>query len=121
MFGGIGPRVFGTPVYPPVNLGEYEDNIYVEAELPGFKMKDLDITLTGENELSVKGERRQPESEKGTWHRQERGYGSFSRIVQLPEHVNANKVSAEFKLGVLTVTLPKREESKPRRIEIKIS
>ena len=119
LFGSNGLRRFSTSVYPPLNLWEDDNNLFVEAELPGFELSELDITVTGDNQLSIKGERKQPEMEKGTWHRQERGYGSFSRLIELPQHVDADKVSAEFKHGVLTVTMPKKEEAKPRRIEVK--
>lgn len=119
LFGGNGFRRLGTTVYPPLNLWEDDDNLYVEAELPGFELSDLDISVAADNQLSIKGERKEPELEGGTWHRQERGYGSFSRMIELPEHVDPDKVSGEFKYGVLTITLPKREEAKSRRIEVK--
>jgi len=118
-FGWDGGRLLARATYPPLNLWEDEDNLYVEAELPGFELSELEITVTGENQLSLKGERRQPELQGGTWHRQERGYGSFSRLVELPHPVDADKVTAELKHGVLTITLPKREEAKPRKIEVK--
>ena len=92
----------------------------VEAELPGFNLDELEMYVTGENQLSIKGERKRPDPGKGTWHRQERGYGSFSRLIELPGPVDSSSVSAEFKDGVLTITLPKREEAKPRRIEVKV-
>lgn len=113
------PRTFARTQYPPLNLWEDDDHLYVEAELPGFELSDLEIYVTGENQLSLKGERKQPQLEDGTWHRQERGHGSFSRVVELPTAVDAEKVSAEFKHGVLTITMAKREELKPRRIEVK--
>ncbi len=119
VFGGTGFRRLSMSVYPPLNLWEDDNNLFVEAELPGFDLNDLEITVTGDNHLSINGERKQPEPEKGTWHRQERGYGSFSRMLELPEHVDAEHVSAQFKHGVLTITMPKKEESKPRRIEVK--
>jgi HSP20 family protein len=93
----------------------------VEAELPGLELNDLEIYVTGENTLSVKGERKQPGVTAGTWHRQERGYGAFSRLIELPCLVNSDTVSAEFQHGVLTVTMPKREEARPRRITVKTS
>jgi HSP20 family protein len=120
LFGrGNGVRRFGRWAYPPLDLWEDDNSLYVEAELPGFELSELDITVAGENQLSIKGERKQPEVEGATWHRQERGYGSFNRMIELPEHVDADKVSAEFKHGVLTVTMPKKEEAKARRIEVK--
>lgn len=103
--------------FPQINVWEDQENLYAEAELPGFRMDDLEIYVTG-NQLTVKGERRPPEMDGGTWHRQERGFGKFSRTVELPAEVDGGEVSAEFKLGVLTITLPKREAAKPRRISV---
>ncbi len=116
---GNGNRAFGRTVYPALNLWEDEPNLYVEAELPGLALSDLEIYVTGDNQLSIKGERKPSELKEASWHRQERGYGSFSRMIQLPSDVNAEKVSAEFKFGVLTITLPKSEKTKPRRITVK--
>jgi HSP20 family protein len=116
-----GARGFARSVYPPLNLWEDEGNFYVEAELPGFNSENLEMYVTSDNQLSIKGERTQPKLENGTWHRQERGYGSFARLMDLPGAVDGNRVSAEFKDGVLTITLPKKEETKPRRIEVKVS
>jgi len=106
-------------VYPPLNVWEDENNLYFEAELPGLELGDLEIYVTGDNQLSVKGERKQPSMQNGTCHRQERSYGSFARLVELPANVDSDTVSAELRNGVLTVTLPKRAETKPRRIEVK--
>jgi len=120
LFGrGNGARRYGYTAFPPINLWEDDANLFVEAELPGFELSELEITVTGENQLSIKGERKQPELGEGTWHRQERGYGGFGRIIELPEYVDADKVTAEFHDGVLTVTMPRREEARPRRIDVK--
>lgn len=116
---GNGVRGFTRNVYPPLNLWEDDNCLFVEAELPGFELSDLEIFVNGENQLTVKGERKRPEMEKGTWHRQERGFGAFGRVIELPYPVNSDKVSADFKHGVLKITMPKREEVKPRRIEVK--
>lgn len=116
---GNGVRQVSMMVYPPLNLWEDDNNLFVEAELPGFELSELEITVTGDNQLSLKGDRKQPELEGGTWHRQERGYGSFHRMVELPEHVDPDKVAAEFRNGVLRITMPKKEDAKPRRIEVK--
>jgi HSP20 family protein len=117
---GVGqPRRFGMSVFPPLDIWEDDNNLYVEAELPGFELSDLEIYVTGGNQLSVKGERKQPELTGGTWHRQERGFGSFNRMIELPSDVDSDKVSAEFKHGVLTITMAKSEKVKPRRIEVK--
>lgn len=111
----------GVSAYPPLNMWEDDNQFFVEAELPGFDMNALEIYVTGGNQLSLKGERKQPETEGGTWHRQECGYGSFSRVIELPSQVDSEQVSAEFKNGVLTITLPKSREVKPRHIEVKTS
>lgn len=108
-------------VFPPLNMWETDDNLFVEAELPGFEMDDVEIYVTGGNQLSISGERTQPELEGGAWHRQERAFGKFRRTFELPCDVNADGVSAGFSGGVLTLTMPKTEEVKPRRIEVKAS
>ena len=118
-YGAEGWRTLSGGIYPPLNLWEDDEKLFVEVELPGLELSELEITVTKDNQLSIRGERKQPELEGVTWHRQERGYGSFSRMIDLPEHVDPEKVSAEFKQGVLAVTLPKKEEVKPHRIEVK--
>ena len=115
------PRRFAQAAYPALNLWEDSDKLCVEAELPGFELDELEIFVTGGKQLTIKGERRQVAAEGGVWHRQERNFGSFERTIELPHDVDAEKVSADFKLGVLTITLPKREESKARRIAVKLS
>jgi HSP20 family protein len=112
---------FARSVYPPLNLWEDDNNLYVEAELPELELSDLEIFVNADNQLSIKGERKQPEQGKGVWRRQERGHGSFSRMGELPQYVDSDKVTAELKHGVLTITLPKRKEAKARRIEVKAS
>jgi len=114
-----GSRTFGMAMTPLLDLWEDEAHIYVEAELPGLDLDDLEIYVTGENQLSIKGQRKQPDMNVGKWHRQERGYGSFTRLIELPTHVAADKVSADFKFGVLTITLPKSAQAKARRISVK--
>lgn len=106
-------------LYPSLNLWEDDNNLYIEAELPDLAMSDLEIIVKGDNELSITGQRKQPELGKGTWHRQERGHGEFSRVGNLPQYVDGEKVTAGFKHGVLTITLPKRKVAKARRIEAK--
>jgi len=119
-YSNSGPQ-FGASVYPAVNIWEDDDHLYVEAELPGVELDDLEIYVTGGNQLSLKGQRKQPALENGMWHRQERGLGTFARIIELSVDVISDEVSAEFKHGVLTITLPKSEDVKPRRIEVKSS
>jgi len=115
------PRRFAHSVYPPLNLWEDDKNLYVEAELPELELTDLEIFVKGDNQLSIKGERKQPDRGNGTWHRRERGHGRFSRIGELPQYVDSDKVTAELRHGVLTITLPKRKEAKARRIEAKVT
>ena len=108
-----------APSYPALNLWQDADNLYVEAELPGLELNDLEMYVSGGRNLSLKGSREAPAVEGGTWHRRERGHGSFVRTMTLPQDVDAEKVSAEFRDGVLCMTLPKSEQAKPRRIEVK--
>ena len=107
----------GIGNFPALNIWEDDQNLYAEAELPGFSVDDLEIYVTG-NQLTLKGQRRPPELETAMWHRRERGYGTFSRVVELPGDIDGDSVAAEFKLGVLRITLPKSEKLKPRRIEV---
>ncbi|MCX7425815.1 MAG: Hsp20/alpha crystallin family protein [Planctomycetia bacterium] len=109
-----------APTFPAVDLWQDDDNFHVEAELPGVALEDLEIHVSGENQLSLKGTRKVPEIEEGTWHRRERSYGEFARILSLPQPVDADKVQATIRHGVLTITLPKAAAAKPRRIEVKI-
>ncbi len=103
--------------FPALNVWEDEYQLYAEAELPGFGLDNLEIYVTG-NQLTIKGERLSPKNEGGVWHRRERGAGKFSRMVELPGDLDGDKVSAEFKNGVLRITLPKSDAVKPRRIEV---
>jgi len=104
--------------YPPLNVWGDADKVYAEAELPGMLLEDLEIYVTAENQLTIQGERRTLELDKGGWYAQERGFGPFSRTVVLPVKVDADKVEARFEQGVLFVTLPKSEAAKPRRISV---
>ncbi len=100
--------------YPMVNVAEDEDNFYVDANLPGVSLEELDLTLTDKN-LVIKGERK---PEEGRYYRRERLNGVFQRIVAVGAPVERDKVAANFKNGVLRVTLPKSEQVKPRKIAI---
>lgn len=118
-YGDRRPAPLAARTYPPMNLWEDDDNLFLEAELPGVGAEDLEVYVTGGNQLSLKGQRQRPEQPAGTWHRQERGEGSYSRMLDLPCRVDSDKVSAQFRHGVLTLTLPKSAEVKPRRITVK--
>ena len=105
-------------VFPALNVSDDEDNLYVRAELPGVAPEDIEIT-TKESNLILEGERKTTaEGEKVPYHRREREAGTFRRIISLPTRVDADKITAVCKNGVLTVTLPKAAETKPRQIEV---
>ena len=116
---GTGTEQFFSRAYPALNLSEDQDNLYVRAELPGVKAEDLDVTVV-EGRLMIRGKRSIPEEHaSASYHRREREGGTFRRVLALPERVDPGEVSAATKDGVLTVTLPKREEAKPRKISVK--
>jgi HSP20 family protein len=117
-FGNAETQPFAT-TFPALNLWEDDERLYVEAELPGMEIEDLELYVDGARHLTIKGLRRQPEVPEGAWHRQERRFGEFSRVFELPVDVDADNVQGRFQNGVLLVKLPKREEVKPRRIEVK--
>jgi HSP20 family protein len=105
--------------YPAVNVWEEGEHLFVEAELPGLQLNELEISITGGNQLTLQGQTRSPVVEKGTWHRRERQFGSFARTVELPFPVDPDKVDARFEHGVLKVTLAKHESARPRKIVVK--
>ena len=105
--------------FPPVNVWQHEDEVLVEAELPGLKAGDLDISVSGD-EMTLKGQRDEAEQQGATYHRRERGTGSFARVVKLPVEVQADGVEASLTDGVLLVRLPKAPEARPRKIEVKV-
>jgi HSP20 family protein len=109
-----------TPgVFPLVNVTEDKNSYHVRAELPGLKADELDISVTGDT-LSISGERKLPvEEESAQYHRREREAGKFSRIISLPSQINTGKVEARCADGILTVVLPKAEETKPKQIAVK--
>src|SRR5256714_12811949 len=103
---------------PSVDIYENKDQIVVEAELPGMNREDFDLSVEN-NVITLRGERRfEKKDETDNYHRVERSYGSFTRSFTLPQTVSAEDANAEYRNGVLRVTLPKREEVKARRIEI---
>jgi HSP20 family protein len=118
-WGRDGARALGLTAFPPVNVWEDQEGVYVEAELPGFELKELEVLVTGGNQLTIKGARKLPSLGKGVWHRQERGYGNFDRAVTLPFVVDPEKVEARLENGVLLVKLPKHESARPRKINVK--
>jgi HSP20 family protein len=106
---------------PPVDIYETENDIVLKAELPGVDPKDVEVKVE-DNTLYLKGERKfEKEVRNESYHRVERSYGSFARSFSLPNSISTDKVKAEFKDGLLTLTLPKREEAKPRTVKIDVS
>lgn len=104
---------------PSVDIYENKDQIVLEAELPGMQPEDVEISIEN-NVLTVHGERKfEKKAEGDNFHRVERSYGSFTRSFTLPPTVSSENAEAQFENGVLRLTLAKREEAKPRRIEIK--
>jgi HSP20 family protein len=106
---------------PSVDLHEDRDHLVLRAELPGMKKEDIDVSLHGEV-LTLSGERMEEKQfEQAETYRSERFLGKFQRTFTLPVAVDATKVQASYKDGILTVRLPKAEEAKPKQIEVKIS
>ncbi|HEY5913176.1 MAG TPA: Hsp20/alpha crystallin family protein [Verrucomicrobiae bacterium] len=104
---------------PALDLYEDKDNVYVRVELPGLKKEDIDLSLHN-GSLSVSGERKSEDTYKDAEvYRAERFYGKFQRTVTFPTPVAADKAKAEYRDGILTVTVPKAEEAKPKHIELK--
>jgi len=117
-------RLFESPLRawaPALDVREDADNFTIRAELPGLKRDDINVSLQ-DGALVISGERTVEKLEEGvTLHRQERYYGKFQRALKLPTPVAADKIKANYKDGVLTVTLPKAEEAKPKQIDISVN
>jgi HSP20 family protein len=108
-----------SALFPAVNLWLSEEGAVVTAELPGVDVKDLDISVVGET-LSISGERKLEKlSENAVCHRQERGFGKFTRVVDLPFAADSNKVQATLEKGILRILLPRVEQDRPRKISVK--
>lgn len=115
---GEGEWAAGAMV-PALDISETDTALDVRMDVPGVTAKDIDIKING-NLLTVSGERKEEKEEKGkTFHRIERSYGNFSRSVTLPCAVAEGEVAAEYLDGVLTIKLPKKEESKPHKVKVK--
>ena len=105
---------------PAINILEREDSMVITADLPGLRAEDVEVTVE-EGTLSIRGERKLEEAAEGeTYHRVERLYGVFERTFTLPNSVDVGKIEARFSNGEMLLTLPKREESKPRSVKIKV-
>ncbi len=105
--------------FPAMNAWTDQDEVVIEMETPGVEPKDVEVTLTGTT-FTVSGQRHPEEVKEGeVYHRRERRHGSFSRSLELPYAVDADKVQATFRNGVLRVNLPRAESDKPRKIPVK--
>ena len=127
-------RLFGAPLAelagdsqllsgwtPALDVYEDKDNVTVKAELPGLKREEIEVSLH-DGTLSISGERKGEEKHQDAEvYRAERFFGKFQRTVTLPTPVAAEKVKAQYKDGILTVTLPKTEEAKPKQIDVSVS
>jgi HSP20 family protein len=102
---------------PAVNLWDKDDALLLEMEIPGVQSEQIDVSVVGA-ELTIKVQRPDVAEEGVTYHRRERPVGDFSRVLRLPCEVNPDKVAAELRNGILTLTLPKAEAAKPRKISV---
>jgi HSP20 family protein len=109
-------RPYGA-AYPALNTWEDGDSAYVEAELPGMGMDDIEVLVSG-SEVTISGERKIEAARGAAWHRRERSQGKFTRSLTLPWDVDADKAEASLRDGVLTVRLPRCEACKPKKIKV---
>ncbi len=117
----FGQRESSSTFYPSIDVKDGEKEVIVKAELPGMEEKDVEVSLS-DDALTISGEKKEEREEKGRdyWHK-ETSYGSFRRVIPLPDGLDAEKADARFKNGVLTITLPKLEAklAKSKKIAIK--
>jgi HSP20 family protein len=110
---------FAEPTWPALDVAERDDAVEVKAELPGVKPQDIELTMQG-NTLVISGQKKEEtEQKEKNFYRSERRYGSFRRTIPLPAGVDAAKIDASHKDGVLTILLPKSEQAKPKKITVK--
>ena len=119
-------RIFAQPTasrpwVPPVDIRETDHELVLKADVPDVKFEDIDVRMEN-GTLTLKGERKfEQDKAEGGWHRVERSYGSFERVFTLPETVAPEGAKADYKNGVLTITLPKKEVAKPRQIKVQVN
>ncbi len=106
--------------FPLLDMKEDAENLIVNLEVPGMRKEDIKVTLRG-NQLMITGERKfEKEKKDETYHRIERSYGKFQRIITIPVEVDQSKIKATYENGVLAITMPKTEKEKPKEIEISL-
>jgi HSP20 family protein len=111
---------FSGRVFPPVNIFSDENSARIRVEVPGLAAEDFSIETQG-NTLTIKGERSPASAEKGQPHRRERWSGGFSRSFQLPQDLELDRAEASYARGILSLRIPKKEETKPRRLAVRSS
>jgi HSP20 family protein len=115
---GDGAPEPGAGVFPPMNISHDDDKFYLRAEVPGLKPAELSISAL-RNRASISGKREIPREKRVSYHRRERPEGAFNRTVTLPMEVDPERVDARYADGILTLTLPKAEQTKPRQIAVR--
>lgn len=122
LYGALSGGAISMPsagVFPLANVTEDKDNFYLRAELPGVQSDELDIQVTS-NSITIAGERKIPvEGNNVRYHRREREAGKFSRLINLPSDIDADKIDAKLKSGILEVIIPKAAVAKPKQITVK--
>lgn len=114
-------RVVSAPSYPAINIWTNDEGMLISAEMPAVHPDDINIDVNADA-LSISGDRKPDEvAKEAIFHRRERSHGSFSRTIQLPFMVDTNKVEANFRNGVLMISLPRAEADRPKKITIKSS
>jgi HSP20 family protein len=117
-FGAARDKLSGF--YPSLDVKENEKEIYIKAELPGIDENDVEVLLA-DNSVTIKGEKKEEKEDKGKdYYHMERSYGTFNRVVLLPQGIDTNKAEAHYKNGVLTIKLPKTEEAKAKVKKVSI-
>lgn len=114
--------LFAGELSPAVDIEDKGNSIVVRAELPGIEEKDLNVSIR-DNYLTIKGEKsreRKEEKNEGSYILSERSYGSFSRAIPLPEGIKKEKITADYKKGVLKITLPREKSAEPKKISIEV-
>lgn len=115
------PKLEPGVVVPNVDMYDRKNEIVVKAELPGVEKDNIDLKIT-DNNLTIKGElKKEEEVKEEDYYSCERSYGSFTRTIALPTEVDSSKAKATFKNGILEITLPKKEEAKPKEIKVEVS
>jgi HSP20 family protein len=107
----------GPAPYPPLELVDKDDKVVFTAIIPGVKRDEVELSVLGDT-LTIAGEKKLPETQDANYIRHERPHGTFRRLVDMPYSIDQSKITASYKDGILTITLPKAEEAKPRQIKV---